>query len=99
MENIEFEVIQLQLDNHYTGENLWIEAWYDLPNGNCVAERFVVLESGQPTYSLINKALELFGKEVLNAQLNSLQMSPDFAGRYLYPTIVQHHHQAHGIDD
>ena len=72
----------------------WREAWYDLPNGNCVIEKFVVPESGPQNDTLINEALEFFGREVLHAELSALQMSPGFAGRYLYPAIVQRHFQA-----
>jgi hypothetical protein len=48
MEIIEFKSIQLQLNNDPAIEDPWVEAWYDLPNGNCLAEKFVVLQSGQP---------------------------------------------------
>ena len=54
-EIVEFKGIRLQLDKDKTAEDLWIEAYYDLPNGNCADERFVVLEGGQPTYTLINE--------------------------------------------
>ena len=77
----------LQLIDKTSDDGVWIEAWFDLPGGNCVAERFTV--NGEPTYTQINAALEFFGKEVLNASLNSLQMSPEFANKYLLPAVVQ----------
>jgi hypothetical protein len=93
MEIIEFKGIRLRLDKDKTAEDLWIEACYDLPNGNCAEKRFVVLEGGQPTYTLISEALELFGKEVLKAKLISMQMAPGFATRYLYPAIFERQQQ------
>ena len=94
MEIIEFKGMQLQINKDSVTESPWVEAWYELPNGNCIVEKFLVLDSGRPTYTLINEALEFFGRQILNAQFHSLLMSPGFAGRYLYPAIIQHHHQA-----
>jgi len=51
-----------------------------LPNNRCVVQKFIVLETGQPTYELVNEALEFGGgREVLQATLNSTQLSPEFA--------------------
>jgi hypothetical protein len=83
--------MQLQMVNdEVQDENIpWIEGWYDLPNGNCLNQAFIVLDTGEPTYHLINDALVFWGKEVLNATLNSTQMSPEFSSRYLFPAIMQ----------
>jgi hypothetical protein len=69
----------------------WIEGWYSLPNGNCLNQKFIVLEKGEPTYHLINDALAFWGQDVLNATLNSTQMSPEFSSRYLFPVITRTH--------
>jgi hypothetical protein len=79
----------LQLIDKDSAYEVWVEAWFDLPNGNCVVERFTV--TGEPTYAQINAALEFFGKAVLEATLHSLQMSPEFASKYLFPAVVQQH--------
>jgi hypothetical protein len=77
----------LQLIDKTTDDGVWVEAWFELPNGDCVIERFTV--TVEPTYAQINAALEFFGKEVLDARLNSLQMSPEFASKYLLPAVMQ----------
>jgi len=82
----------LQLIDKTSEDGVWVEAWYDLPNGNYVVERFTI--TGEANYAQINAALEQFGKDALDATLNSLQMSPEFAERYLYPAVIQHHEQA-----
>ncbi|MGZ3943335.1 MAG: hypothetical protein ACXVJB_00260 [Mucilaginibacter sp.] len=83
--------MQLQMVNDDAPDETtsWIEGWYDLPNGNCLNQTFIVLETGEPTYHLINEALVFWGKQVLNATLNSTQMSPEFSNRYLFPAIIQ----------
>jgi len=82
----------LQLIDKTCEDGVWVEAWFDLPDGHCVVERFAV--TGEYSYAQINAALEFFGKEALDATLNSLQMSPEFAERYLYPAVIHHHEQA-----
>jgi len=42
---------------------------------------------------LISQALELFGKQVLDATISATQMSPTFSNRYLFPAIVRQHEQ------
>ncbi len=69
----------------------WIEGWFNLPNGNCLTQKFIVLETGEPTYHLVNEAIVFWGQEVLNATLLSTQMSPEFASCYLFPAIIQNH--------
>jgi len=81
----------LQLIEKSGDEGVWVEAWFDLPNGNCVVERFSVTE--EATYAQINTALEHFGKEAMDATLNTVQMSHEFAERYLYPAVILHHKQ------
>ena len=82
----------LQLIDKTSGDGVWVEGWFELPDGDCITERFTV--TGEPTYAQINAALEFFGKEVLEATLNSLQMSPEFANKYLLSAVIQQHQQA-----
>ncbi|MDB4926622.1 hypothetical protein [Mucilaginibacter sp.] len=91
MQIVEFKGIQLQLTKDDPVEGPWIEAWYVLPNGHCVIEKFIVLETGKPSYQLIDEALVFWGQTVLSATLNSTQMSPELASRYLFTAIVQQH--------
>ena len=93
MEIFEIGGISLQLTGSNSEDEAWIEAWYELPNGNCVTEKFVVLETGQPNYQLISQALELFGKEILDATISATQMSPAFSSRYLFPAIIRQQEQ------
>lgn len=93
MEIFEIGGISLQLTESNSEEIAWIEAWYELPNGHCVTEKFIVLEAGQPTYQSISQALELFGEQVLNASISATQMSPAFADRYLFPAVIRQHEQ------
>ncbi|MDB5088582.1 MAG: hypothetical protein JWR09_2576 [Mucilaginibacter sp.] len=69
----------------------WIEGWFELPNGHLVIQKFIVLEMGQPTYQLANDALAFWGKEVLDAQLSSVQLSPEFGNLYLLTEVMQHY--------
>jgi hypothetical protein len=62
----------LRLIDKASDDGIWIEAWYDLPNGNCVVEKFTI--RGEDTCARITTALELFGKQVLKATPSSLQM-------------------------
>jgi len=94
METFKIGGISLQLTNSDSEDVAWIEAWYDLPNGNCVAEKFVVVDTNQPTYQTISQALEQFGKEVLNATVSATQMSPAFSRQYLFPAIIKQHEQS-----
>jgi len=93
MEIFKIGGISLQLTTSNSEDEAWIEAWYELPNGNCVTEKFIVLETGQPNYQLISQALELFGKEVFDATISATQMSPAFSNRYLFPAIIQQQEQ------
>lgn len=93
MDIFEMGGISLQLTKSNSENVAWIEACYDLPNGNCVTEKFVVLETGQATYESISQALELFGKEVLNATVSATQMSPAFSRQYLFPAIIRQQEQ------
>jgi hypothetical protein len=67
----------------------WIEGWFGLPNGNCVVQKFIVLETGNPSCHLVNEAVVFWGREVLDATLLSTQMSPEFSSSYLFPAIMQ----------
>jgi hypothetical protein len=93
MEIFEIGGISLQLTGSNREDEAWIEAWYELSNGNCVTEKFIVLETGQPNYQLISQALELFGKQVLDATISATQMSPAFSNRYLFPAIIRQQEQ------
>jgi len=93
MEIIKIGGISLQLTKSDSEDEPWIEAWYYLPNGNCVTEKFVILDIGEPTYQQISQALELFGREVLNGAIKATQMSPAFTGRYLFPAVIRHQEQ------
>lgn len=82
------------LTNGNGGESLpWIEGWFTSPDGHCVIEKFIVLDAGRPTYRLANEMLAYWGLKVLSAELAAVQMSPEFASRYLFPAIVHHHEQ------
>ena len=94
METFKIGGISLQLTKSNSEDVAWIEAWYDLPNGNCVPEKFIVLDSHQPSYQAISQALEQFGKEVLNATVSATQMSPAFSRQYLFPAIIKQHEQS-----
>jgi hypothetical protein len=83
--------LEMVMDQEPTEDLPWIEGWFDLPNGNCVTQKFIVLETGKPTYYLVNEAIVFWGREVLNATLLSTQMSPEFSSRYLFPAVMQTH--------
>ena len=72
-------------------DSIWIEGWFELPNGHMVIQKFAVLEAGEPTYQLANEALTYWGKEVLEAELSSVQMSPEFGSRLLFAVVRQHY--------
>jgi hypothetical protein len=64
-----------------------ISGWFDLPNGNCLIQQFIVLEAGQLTYQRASAAIAYFGKQVLEAELALVEMSPQFGNNYLLPAV------------
>lgn len=93
METFEIGGICLQLTESDSEEVAWIEAWYYLPNGHCVTEKFIVVETGEPTYQQISDALEQFGREAFEGTIKATQMSPAFTDKYLFPAVIRQHEQ------
>jgi hypothetical protein len=89
MPHIKLNGLWLEILDKNSKEECWIEAWFDLPNGKCVTERFRTIPSGEYAYEQIVDALEQFGNQVLDAKINSLQMSPKFAALYLLPSVAR----------
>ena len=83
--------LQMVIDQVPPEDSLWIEGWFELPNGNCVIQKFIILETGQTTYQLVNEALTFWGDEVLKAQLSSVQLSPEFGNNYLLKAVTRHY--------
>jgi len=81
----------LRVIEKWSDDGVWVEGWFDLANGHCVVERFAVTD--EATYVQINAAREHFGKEALDATLNTVQMSPEFAERSL-SVVIRHHRQS-----
>jgi hypothetical protein len=79
------------IDNGTDNDQMpWISGWFQLPGGNLVIQKFMVADTGKPTYELIKKAVVFWGKLVLEAgQASSIEMSPEFGRRFLIPAILQ----------
>lgn len=75
-------------DKEIPDDIAWVGAWYDIPGTGKVRQNFIVLDTGKPTYRLVDKALVYWGKETWNISgLDALFMSPAFGSSLLIPHL------------
>lgn len=69
---------------------VWISGWFQQPGKDLVIQHFEVLPGGSPSYALAGKAIDFWGREMLNIeQASATQMSGNFGNQLLIPAVKQ----------
>jgi len=66
----------------------WISGWFKDRDGKLIIQKFLLVNTGMPTYRLASRAIDFWGEQVLGIpQPDVIEMSPAFGSALLIPAV------------